>query len=70
MYQVRELAEKEGEGGVFQVLRQDVTRFLTTILIGTTYWLLLLVKFFIAAISYFAWNPTMQSLSLGSYLHE
>lgn len=38
MYQVRELAEKEGEGGVFQLLRQDVTRFLTTILIGTTYW--------------------------------
>jgi hypothetical protein len=37
MCQVRELAEKEGEGGVFQVLRQDVTRFLTTILIGTTY---------------------------------
>lgn len=70
MYQVRELAEKEGEGGVFQVLRQDVTRFLTTILIGTTYWLLLLVKFFIAAILYFAWNPTTQSLSLGSYLHE
>lgn len=34
--QVRELAEKEGEGGVFHVLRQDVTRFLTTILIGTT----------------------------------
>ncbi|KAG0612674.1 hypothetical protein M758_6G044900 [Ceratodon purpureus] len=35
-WKVRELAEKEGEGGVFQVLRQDVTRFLTTILIGTT----------------------------------
>jgi Mg2+/Co2+ transporter CorB len=33
---VRELAEKEGEGGVFHLLRQDVTRFLTTILIGTT----------------------------------
>ncbi|XP_024381705.1 uncharacterized protein [Physcomitrium patens] len=35
-WKVRELAEKEGEGGVFQLLRQDVTRFLTTILIGTT----------------------------------
>ncbi|CAM6019057.1 unnamed protein product [Sphagnum balticum] len=35
-WKVRELAEKEGEGGVFHLLRQDVTRFLTTILIGTT----------------------------------
>ncbi|XP_002966928.2 DUF21 domain-containing protein At1g55930, chloroplastic [Selaginella moellendorffii] len=35
-WKVRELAEKESEGGVFQLLRQDVTRFLTTILIGTT----------------------------------
>ncbi|KAG6556814.1 hypothetical protein Mapa_001761 [Marchantia paleacea] len=35
-WKVRELAEKEGEGGVFSLLRQDVTRFLTTILIGTT----------------------------------
>ncbi|XP_024368050.1 DUF21 domain-containing protein At1g55930, chloroplastic isoform X4 [Physcomitrium patens] len=35
-WKVRELAEKEDEGGVFQVLQQDVTRFLTTILIGTT----------------------------------
>lgn len=34
--QVRELAEKETEGSVFQLLRRDVTRFLTTILIGTT----------------------------------
>ena len=34
--QVRELAEKESEGSVFQLLRKDVTRFLTTILIGTT----------------------------------
>ncbi|KAJ7555815.1 hypothetical protein O6H91_05G056000 [Diphasiastrum complanatum] len=35
-WKVRELAEKEGEDGVFRLLRQDVTRFLTTILIGTT----------------------------------
>eukprot|EP00850_Spirogloea_muscicola_P011825 SM000075S21914 [mRNA] locus=s75:7744:12596:+ [translate_table: standard] len=35
-WKVRELAEKETEGGTFQLLRQDVTRFLTTILIGTT----------------------------------
>lgn len=35
--QVRELAEKEPENGVFRMLRSDVTRFLTTILIGTTY---------------------------------
>ncbi|KAM0951321.1 putative CNNM, transmembrane domain-containing protein [Dioscorea sansibarensis] len=35
-YQVRELAEKEPENGVFRMLRSDVTRFLTTILIGTT----------------------------------
>ncbi|KAM7280437.1 hypothetical protein ACFE04_007571 [Oxalis oulophora] len=33
---VRELAEKEPENGVFRMLRSDVTRFLTTILIGTT----------------------------------
>ncbi|KAL0306275.1 UNVERIFIED_CONTAM: putative DUF21 domain-containing protein, chloroplastic [Sesamum radiatum] len=33
---VRELAEKETENGVFKMLRNDVTRFLTTILIGTT----------------------------------
>ncbi|MCO5593297.1 hypothetical protein L7F22_047305 [Adiantum nelumboides] len=33
---VRELAEKEPDSGVFQMLKQDVTRFLTTILIGTT----------------------------------
>ncbi|MCL7033673.1 hypothetical protein MKW94_030031 [Papaver nudicaule] len=33
---VRELAEKEPENGVFKMLRSDVTRFLTTILIGTT----------------------------------
>ncbi|CAK9180404.1 unnamed protein product [Ilex paraguariensis] len=35
-WKVRELAEKEPEGGVFRMLRNDVTRFLTTILIGTT----------------------------------
>lgn len=35
--QIRELAEKESEDGVFKMLRSDVTRFLTTILIGTTY---------------------------------
>lgn len=37
MCKVRELAEKEPENGVFRLLRSDVTRFLTTILIGTTY---------------------------------
>ncbi|KAL8209119.1 hypothetical protein R6Q57_008531 [Mikania cordata] len=35
-WKVRELAEKEGENGVFKLLRTDITRFLTTILIGTT----------------------------------
>ncbi|KAI3695377.1 hypothetical protein L1987_78374 [Smallanthus sonchifolius] len=35
-WKVRELADKEGENGVFKLLRTDVTRFLTTILIGTT----------------------------------
>ncbi|KAJ0081273.1 hypothetical protein Patl1_11852 [Pistacia atlantica] len=35
---VRELAEKEPDNGVFKMLRCDVTRFLTTILIGTTYY--------------------------------
>ncbi|KAB1199136.1 hypothetical protein CJ030_MR0G027304 [Morella rubra] len=35
-WKVRELAEKEPENGVFRKLRSDVTRFLTTILIGTT----------------------------------
>lgn len=35
-WKVRELAEKEPENGVFRMLRNDVTRFLTTILIGTT----------------------------------
>ncbi|KAF7815932.1 putative DUF21 domain-containing protein [Senna tora] len=35
-WKVRELAEKESENGVFKLLRTDVTRFLTTILIGTT----------------------------------
>ncbi|KAJ4981717.1 hypothetical protein NE237_032554 [Protea cynaroides] len=35
-WKVRELAEKEPEDGVFRMLRSDVTRFLTTILIGTT----------------------------------
>ncbi|KAJ0083153.1 hypothetical protein Patl1_11873 [Pistacia atlantica] len=33
---VRELAEKEPDNGVFKMLLCDVTRFLTTILIGTT----------------------------------
>ncbi|KAA8524831.1 hypothetical protein F0562_011254 [Nyssa sinensis] len=35
-WKVRELAEKEPENGVFRLLCSDVTRFLTTILIGTT----------------------------------
>ncbi|XP_028768402.1 putative DUF21 domain-containing protein At3g13070, chloroplastic [Neltuma alba] len=35
-WKVCELAEKESEDGVFKLLRADVTRFLTTILIGTT----------------------------------
>ncbi|KAL6009617.1 DUF21 domain-containing protein, chloroplastic [Asimina triloba] len=35
-WKVRELAEKEPENSVFRMLRSDVTRFLTTILIGTT----------------------------------
>uniref|UniRef100_A0A7N0UC58 Uncharacterized protein n=1 Tax=Kalanchoe fedtschenkoi TaxID=63787 RepID=A0A7N0UC58_KALFE len=35
-WKVRELAEKEPENGVFRMLNKDVTRFLTTILIGTT----------------------------------
>ncbi|EYU27423.1 hypothetical protein MIMGU_mgv1a004081mg [Erythranthe guttata] len=35
-WKVRELAAKESENGVFKMLRNDVTRFLTTILIGTT----------------------------------
>ncbi|KAH7314587.1 hypothetical protein KP509_21G009600 [Ceratopteris richardii] len=35
-WKVRELAEKERDGSVFHLLKQDVTRFLTTILIGTT----------------------------------
>lgn len=35
-WKVRELAEKDSEDGVFKLLRNDVTRFLTTILIGTT----------------------------------
>ncbi|KAK9663947.1 hypothetical protein RND81_14G008600 [Saponaria officinalis] len=35
-WKVCELAEKETEDGVFKMLRNDVTRFLTTILIGTT----------------------------------
>ncbi|XP_024157653.1 putative DUF21 domain-containing protein At3g13070, chloroplastic isoform X1 [Rosa chinensis] len=36
MPEVRELAEKEPENGVFGLLRNDVTRFLATILVGTT----------------------------------
>ncbi|KAL2322774.1 hypothetical protein Fmac_027153 [Flemingia macrophylla] len=35
-WKVRELAEKESENFVFKLLQKDVTRFLTTILIGTT----------------------------------
>ncbi|TYH92153.1 hypothetical protein ES332_A13G162500v1 [Gossypium tomentosum] len=35
-WKIRELAEKESEDGVFKMLRSDVTRFLTTILIGIT----------------------------------
>ncbi|KAL7185146.1 hypothetical protein ACSBR2_027140 [Camellia fascicularis] len=35
-WKVRELAEKESEDGVFKMLHSDITRFLTTILIGTT----------------------------------
>ncbi|KAH1083797.1 hypothetical protein J1N35_023558 [Gossypium stocksii] len=35
-WKVRELAEKDSEDGVFKMLSSDVTRFLTTILIGTT----------------------------------
>ncbi|PRQ32143.1 hypothetical protein RchiOBHm_Chr5g0043101 [Rosa chinensis] len=35
-WKVCELAEKEPENGVFSLLRNDVTRFLSTILIGTT----------------------------------
>lgn len=34
---MRELADKDSEDGVFKMLSSDVTRFLTTILIGTTY---------------------------------
>ncbi|XP_028112238.1 DUF21 domain-containing protein At1g55930, chloroplastic-like isoform X6 [Camellia sinensis] len=36
VYQVRELAEKESEDGIFKMLSIDVTWFLTTIHIGTT----------------------------------
>ena len=37
-WKVRELADQEGStGGVFQIMSKDVTRFLTTILIGTTF---------------------------------
>ncbi|XP_038691618.1 DUF21 domain-containing protein At1g55930, chloroplastic-like isoform X3 [Tripterygium wilfordii] len=35
-WKIRELAEKESDNGVFKMLQNDVTRFLTTILIGTT----------------------------------
>ncbi|XP_071708636.1 putative DUF21 domain-containing protein At3g13070, chloroplastic [Rutidosis leptorrhynchoides] len=35
-WKVRELAEKESENDVFKMLRNDVTRLLTTILIGKT----------------------------------
>ena len=30
------MADKEGDGGPFKVLQKDITRFLTTILIGST----------------------------------
>ena len=37
-WKIRELADQEeSSGGVFQILRKDVSRFLTTILIGTTF---------------------------------
>ncbi|MBA0632532.1 hypothetical protein Godav_001252 [Gossypium davidsonii] len=36
-WKTHELTEKESEDGVFKMLCSDVTRFLTTILIGTTY---------------------------------
>jgi len=35
-WKVRELAEKEGDGNCFRVLEKDISRFLTTILIGST----------------------------------
>lgn len=35
-WKVRELAEKEGDGSPFAILEQDLTRFLTTILVATT----------------------------------
>lgn len=35
-WKVRELAEKEGDGSPFTILEQDLTRFLTTILVATT----------------------------------
>ncbi|GJR48850.1 putative DUF21 domain-containing protein, chloroplastic [Tanacetum coccineum] len=35
-WKVRELADKESKNSMFKMLRNDVTRFLTTILIGTT----------------------------------
>ena len=47
---MRELADKESEDGVFKMLRSDVTRFLTTILIGTTYLPFSCLKFNVSAI--------------------
>ncbi|KAH1032502.1 hypothetical protein J1N35_044676 [Gossypium stocksii] len=35
-WKIHEIAEKESEDGVFKIFRSDVTRFFTTILIGTT----------------------------------
>lgn len=35
-WKVRELADKEGEGSPFVLLQNDITRFLTTILLGST----------------------------------
>lgn len=35
-WKVRELADQEGPDSVFHIMRKDITRFLTTILIGTT----------------------------------
>ncbi|KAK3283526.1 hypothetical protein CYMTET_8781 [Cymbomonas tetramitiformis] len=35
-WKVRELAEKEGDGSPFHLVKSDISRFLTTILIGST----------------------------------
>lgn len=36
-WKVKELAEQEGEGSPFKMLQKDITRFLTTILVGSTF---------------------------------